>query len=379
MSRIVKEIPPTLSEYAELVNSLHGHGTMTRADVVEKVPRLATGVFAADFMLGGGIPINQTTCFVGPEHGGKTSFLLHLAAMSNRICWRCWEFRDYCQCSEPADVRESVYLDVEGKLDTEWAESIFHDVPLSSMFLDLPSDGEEAGDLAEAYLRVANCGIVTVDSLAAILPDPEMSRSLGEKGMMEQPLLISRIVRKLKNRLIRERKAGHRVVVVFSNQIRMTTDSKNPWIGPQETEPGGKAAQFDYSVKMRVNRVSIGSSDKAKAWTDADRNQLQVQRHTVIMKKISVTPLAGSGEFIRAREPIADKGLYKGQIDDHKIVLSYGRTYGVLDKTKEGWGSDEHREKTQDDLIGWWKENPTEYYRTQRIIIDAAKEKVLAG
>ena len=212
--------PATMQGMMESINQNYGVNTITSGvDMLGTIPRIPFGVFVADFNSGGGCPVHGTTCAWGKESSGKSTLGINLAIVCNLLCWRCFRMVNFCECSEPS-IRQTAYIgDIEGTMDKEWASAI--GLPPDSYYHGLADYGEQHINIADYALRADDCGLVVADSLAQLIPESEMNAPLEDKFIGQQALLITRMVRKLKQRLIRERKRGHPCIIFFVNQLRM--------------------------------------------------------------------------------------------------------------------------------------------------------------
>lgn len=215
----------------ELIASVNRH---LKAEVLQRgtrlreagpVPRIPTPSYTLNDALGGGIPKGRITEVYGYEHTGKTSLALGIAARVQQ---------------EGGTV---AYVDVESSAAPGYFERM--GVDLDRLILVTPRYGEQAMDIVEALAR-RNVDLVIVDSLAALEPLSELSRSLQDPTVGRQAALMSAALRKIS--------AAYRqssTTLVFLNQVREKVGA----LGDPTTTPGGRAIRFYASVRIELRRV----------------------------------------------------------------------------------------------------------------------------
>lgn len=360
-----------LDDLMNSANAKYGEGTIFPGTGLPKdPPRIPIGVFAADFATAGGVPVYGSLCFWGPESAGKSSLALSVAAMSSKICWRCFNLKEWCSCSSSPLLMKVFWSDVEGTLDRKWAVDI--GVDLESFVPNLSDYGEQYIDIAESALRADDCGLVVMDSLAALTPAAELEASSIDQFIGNQAKMITRAVRLLKQRLIRERKRGHPCCVVFTNQMRKKI---GVMFGNPEEMPGGHGMKHEFSLLLRCVKKSLSEKDKQK-FVDSSRKQDLAVRHSFSIRKEKVMTLSGVGEYVRVREPVPELELLPGMVDDFHTVMIYAKEYGVVEKDGKHWRVFDHKATKQESIKTFWKRNPSEYFRVQKEIIKRAKMRL---
>ena len=360
----------TLDQVMEQTNKQCGPGTMFTGLGLKKDPdRLPSGVFAIDFATGGGFPIWGTSCLWGPESGGKTSLAINGLAMTHLICWKCFKVLEYCTCSSSPLHMRSVWADVEGTFDREWAHCIGADP--EKYIVILADYGEQYVNIADNVLQADDCGLLVVDSLAALTPAAEMEASAEDQFYALQARMIGRMVRRLKQRLIRERKNDHPCTIIFTNQLRIKIGQK---FGDPETMSGGMGMKHEFSLLLRCVKKALKKEGVDKKYV-GERKQIGV-RHSCAIRKDKVLTLAGVGEFVRAKEDLPDSDILKGQVDDFNTVLNYAKQLGVVKKSGNMWQYFERRAKKLESIKKLWAQRPLEYLRAEMEIVRIAKDRV---
>lgn len=368
--------PNTLQGVANYVNKNYGGNTLTcGVDMLGTIPRVPSGIFVVDFNSGGGVPVYGTTCAWGAKSGGKSSLGINVARICNLLCWRCFRMVDFCTCSE-APIRQTSYIgDVEGTLDKEWATAI--QLSPDSYYHGLADYGEQHINIADYALRADDCGLVIIDSLAQLIPEAEMNAPLEDKFMGQQALLITRMVRKLKQRLIRERKRGHPCVAFFVNQLRL---KMGVTFGSPETMSGGEALQHEFSLLLRCNKISLKKSSGGPdtKYYDSERQVDMAVRQNVSIHKNKVPIIGNSGEYVRCIENIPDMGLCKGQVDDINTVLSVAKNYGLFFKSGSKYTVGDYDFDRVSDIRSFFLEesNFQAYVNFQQMVTNAAIERL---
>ncbi len=104
-----------LKELCKIQNENYGRLTTVPGKLV--LPdrhRIPSGIFAVDYMTGGGVPVSSTSCFYGAKSGAKTSKAISVMKMVAKICFRCFYLLDFCKCSTKSIKMKSFFVDCEG-------------------------------------------------------------------------------------------------------------------------------------------------------------------------------------------------------------------------------------------------------------------------
>lgn len=213
------------------VQDLMSSGMVMKGDDPNLVVNfLPTGITALDNLLGGGFGMGRCTLGIGPESTGKT--------LLSQIC--------------AAAVQRSpnpivLYVDLERSFDRSWWEQSGVDV--TKLLVSTPESAEKAIDIIRAMLLgEPRLGMVIVDSLAAMVPAPEMDpeKSSEDKTIGLQAKVITLMYRQIVPLL------DNRVIVYVTNQMREN-------IGGYEdlgALPGGRAQRHYSHVILKTRRES---------------------------------------------------------------------------------------------------------------------------
>ena len=378
------------------VNQKWGAGTIFWGSSLKPdVPRLPFSIFSLDYAAGGGIPLGGSACLWGPEGGGKTLMAVKAMRSASLFCWRCFNPISFCTCSQKALLMKSCWADVEGTLDQVWVSQC--GVDPSAYSVALCDYGEQYADVADSVLEADDCGLLVIDSLANLVPEAEFEASASDQFMGNQAKLITRLVRRLKQRIIRERKRGHPCMILFINQMRSRL---GVLYGDPETMCGGHALRHEFSLLFRCAKKSLtgkketdntapaaeedDSSDatvtvggNTAKYMEASRKKARASRHSFAIRKEKVLTLAGSGEFVVIKEDIPALGLHKGTVDDFNALFTYAKEFEVITKpTSNEYRYFGFKAKTIDDIKNVWRKKPEEYLRTELEIIRKAKKRL---
>jgi len=360
-----------VSDIIKTANSEIGSNTILWGFEKKDPARLPFGVFVVDFATGGGMPIYGTTCLWGPDSGGKTTLAMNAVAMCSRICWRCFNLLSDCECSQKPIRMKSAWADSEGTFDREWAERVGCD-PNGFIMIN-GETGEQYLDLAESVLRADDIGLLVIDGLAALIPEAEMTASFADQFIGNQAKLVTRGVRKLKQRLIREMKRGHPCTILVTNQMRVKIGQM---FGDPEIMPGGYAAKHEMSLLLRLVKKALARDGVDKKFFDSRTKTASASRHSFAIRKEKVLTLHGVGEFRRCTAYMPEFNYTQGEVIEYATMMKLAKMYGVVSKADGGgWMYFGHKAKTLEHIQDVWKKIPAEKFKTSKEIIRIAKEK----
>jgi len=176
--------------------------------------------------------------FFGREGTGKTAIALKTAAEVQK------------------QGKKVVWLDVEGSFDAEWAKRLGVDV--ASLHLAKPESGESACDILEAVVKSGDCGLVVLDSVAALIPTKDLETAMEDVEQLgTRAKLVNRLIRKLHSALnmkVGEDSLPNDCLVVFINQIR---EKIGVMWGSPDTTPGGLGLRHAASIRIEFRKKWI--------------------------------------------------------------------------------------------------------------------------
>ena len=215
-----------------------GKGSVMRlGDAIDrKIEVIPSGSISLDKALGvGGYPKGRIIEIYGPESSGKTTFALHAIANAQKA------------------GGYAAFIDAEHALDPVYAKALGVDV--ENLILSQPDNGEQALEIAEALIKSGSVDILVVDSVAALVPEAELTGEMGDNHVGLHARLMSQAMRKLAGII-----AKTKCVTIFINQIR---EKVGVMFGNPETTTGGRALKFFASVRMEIRKgeaIKDGSS-----------------------------------------------------------------------------------------------------------------------
>ena len=284
----------------ELVGSFGG--SLANSD------RIPTGLFPLDLALGGGFPRGRCSIIYGPESSSKTNIVLKAIA-SHQMLW-------------PDKI--NVFFDIENSFDPDWAAQL--GVQTDKLIVIKPGYAEQCVDMAESFLYSEDCGIVAIDSLAALVTTGELEASAEKGAFGGASMVTGKLARKTTLALQEAEKQGRYPSLFYVNQTRF---KMGVMFGDPETMPGGNAPRFQASMWLRV----YGKNVMDKSVSDV---MPVIKEVNFVLKKWKCPVLAASGKFEMATQ--AYGGLQIGQCDDFGTVSEYLKTFGEFEKADKGKG-----------------------------------------
>lgn len=287
---------------------------------IETIP---TGSIGLDIALGlGGLPKGRIIEIYGPESSGKTTVSLHAIAEVQKR------------------GGTAAFIDAEHALDPAYAKNL--GVKVDELIVSQPDTGEQALEIAEALVRSGAVDIVTVDSVAALVPKAEIEGEMGDSHVGLQARLMSQALRKLSGAVSKSS-----TTVIFINQLR---EKVGVMFGSPETTSGGRALKFYASVRLDIRKIDI-----IKKGNDILGNRTRVK---VVKNKIA--PPFKKAEF----DIIYGKGI--SAVGD---ILDVGAEIDVIDKAGS-WYS------YKNEKLGQGRENSKEFLEENPKILEAAELEI---
>lgn len=211
----------------------------------EGVAAIPTGSISLDIAIGvGGLPRGRIVEIYGPESSGKTTLALHVIAEAQK------------------ENGIAAFIDAEHALDPEYAKAL--GVNIENLLISQPDYGEQALEIAETLIRSGAVDVVTIDSVAALVPKAELEGEMGDAHMGLQARLMSQALRKLAGIVSKSK-----TCLIFINQVR---EKIGVFFGANETTTGGRALKFYASVRLDIRKLAsikdgentIGSRTRVK-------------------------------------------------------------------------------------------------------------------
>lgn len=296
---------------------------------VSGVGVIPTGILPLDIAVGvGGVPRGRIVEIYGPEASGKTTLCLSIVA----------------QAQKAGGI--AAYIDAEHAMDPAYAKKLGVDV--ENLFISQPDSGEQAMEITEKLIRSGAMDVIVVDSVAALVPQAEISGDMGDAHVGLQARLMSQALRKLTATVSKSN-----TCLIFINQLRQKI---GVFYGNPETTPGGLALKFYASV-----RLDIRQREKIKVG-----DQVVGARVVVKVVKNKVAPPFQQAEF----ETIYGEGAIR-----EASILDMGEQSGIIEKSGTWYLYNNER-------IGQGKENARNFLKSSASLTDeielAIRAKLLA-
>lgn len=363
-----------LDKIMEQHNKKAGDRAIITGDLLKPdPPRVPIGVFAMDYASGGGIPLWASTCFWGAESAGKTTLCMSVAKCAKLICWKCFKPKTYCECStSPLDMGV-FWADAEGTFDRLWAESI--GLKPADYYYALADYGEKYINYCVSALEADDCGLVILDSLAALIPESEFDADAEDQFIGIQARLIGRSVRRLKQRLLRERQREHPCTILFTNQMRVKIGQM---FGNPETMSGGHAMKHEFSLLFRLGQISLNKKGTDAKYIPSGKDEKPIaSRFSFGIKKHKIQTLRTSGQYLRLTEDTDTHPA--GSIIDSQVILKYAKDAGVIKQHNKKWYWFDKPSAKLENIKAFLDKFPDAYLRTMQRIVEVEKMTRFSG
>lgn len=329
------DLEETISE----LNKRFGKNTIISGNEIKSVelPRVSTGSLSLDVETGGGLPFGRVVELFGRESTGKTFMSLKTVAEVQKL------------------GRKAAWVDIEGSFDPVWAELLGVDV--KKLILARPETGEIAGDILDAVIRSGDCGIVVLDSTAALIPADDAEKAMEDVEQIgTRAKMVNRLIRKVHaglNMKVEEGQCRNDCLVIFVNQIR---EKVGVMYGSPDTTPGGLGLRHAASIRIEFR----------KTWLKDEKDKDKVLGQTVnfVVQKNKTYPPLRRGQF-----NLYTDGPQKGQIDTADEVLTYGLLNGVIAQTGRTYTIGKEKVVGQAEAVEVLKRNPD--------LVQELKQKIL--
>ncbi len=257
---------------------------------------IPTGIESVDKATGiGGFPRGRISEVYGKEGSGKTTLCLHAIAQAHKMGLACAFI----------DIEHSVSFNRMKELGVDTKQLVFSQ----------PDSGEEALNLVEMMVRDGRFAMIVIDSVAALIPQVEVEKDMGDSVMGVHAKLLSQAMRKLAAPTSKSNTA-----LVFVNQTRSKIGIM--WGNP-ETTTGGVALKFYSSLRIRMaytGKIKDGSV------------QIASKGKAVIVKNKLAVPYK-EAEFVIGKYGIDDSGNLIAELVEKGVLIKSGSFYKFEDQT----------------------------------------------
>jgi recombination protein RecA len=250
--------------------------------------QIPTGIAPLDLILGGGIPRNRVIEIFGPPGSFKSTLAYLIVASKQHISpeLRC------------------AWIAVE-PFDPKWAAKFGVDV--EKLVVIRPTYAEQVVEISEALMLADDCGLVVLDSFAAMVTREEKGNSKSDAG--SSAVVAKRLVNKV---VAAQRRAGNNgcaPTFVLINQIRYRG------VFGETTTPGGFAPKHAAAIRLRLDAKDICDKQANKGLPAKKEVRVVVEKAT-----ISVAARECIFEIAMLNQP----GLQVGQVNDNWKTLPAG-------------------------------------------------------
>jgi recombination protein RecA len=206
------------------------------------IPRISSGIYALDYILGGGLPVGKVIELFGDEGSGKTTVALHAIAKAQKL------------------GGIAAFIDLENGLNIDYAQTL--GVDIDSLMVSQPESGnsamevvmkimEQKADIKELESKPL---VIVVDSAAALVTLDEQKGDVGDTQVSPVARLLSTVLRRMVTTV---RKTG--TILIFTNQMR---DDIGSWY-KTSSSTGGRALKFYSTIRIELSITKkITTSDK---------------------------------------------------------------------------------------------------------------------
>ncbi len=302
-----------------------GKGSVMKLGEVStvSVDSIPSGALSLDIALGiGGFPRGRIVEIYGPESSGKTTVALHAIA----------------EAQKQGGI--AAFIDAEHALDPVYARKLGVDV--DNLIVSQPDTGEQALEIAEQLIRSGAVDIITIDSVAALVPKAEIDGEMGDSHVGLQARLMSQALRKLAGVLNKSK-----TVAIFINQLR---EKVGVMFGNPETTPGGRALKFYASVRLEVRKQEAIKVD----------GEVLGNRTKVKVVKNKVAPPFREAEF---------DIVYGQGISNEGCVLDLGVNMDIVEKSGAWFAYNGEK-------IGQGRENAKTYLKEHPEVLKEIEGKI---
>ena len=254
---------------------------------------IPSGALSLDIALGvGGFPRGRVIEIYGPESSGKTTVALHAIA----------------EAQKQGGI--AAFIDAEHALDPVYARNLGVDV--DNLIVAQPDTGEQALEITEQLIRSGAVDIVTIDSVAALVPKAEIDGEMGDSHVGLQARLMSQALRKLSGTINKTN-----TIAIFINQLR---EKVGVMFGNPETTTGGRALKFYSSIRLDVRR---SEALKMGDGIVGNRTTIKVVKNKVAPPFKTATVDIMYGEGVSREGELVDLGVQANIIDKSGAWFAY--------------------------------------------------------
>ena len=335
-------------------------GTFRKATGWADPRRIPSGVFHLDRALRGGFPVRRITLIGGHKASYKTTLATKAIANWQRNCTLCMRPPAWCVC-DPDTTKPmfAVVIDVEHTFDE--AHAVELGVDPERLYVAKPVSGEAACEYAETIAHTPDVGIEVVDSLAALAPDVDLSKSYmtsAARGLRAR--LIARLMRALTVKLDKPR---FPCTAIILNHLLPSQD------GMGDIWPGGETQKYLSSVVIKLTtfgkeilEIQTDGEEMVKPYGGKAKPLVgpRMEHIRFLIEHSKVSLGSRLAEFDMVIE--TGDGFTFGDIDDYDDVLKVAQRLGIV-KLLRGSDYDVNGQvvHTLQGIRGGWAADPEGY------------------
>lgn len=216
--------------------------------IAEDAVFISTGNVAADYALGGGIPLGRSIELFGPSGCGKSTLVSQAAANLQKIIKAGG---DKSKGISANDV--IIFLDYENAVDIDYMKALGIDVEHPSFQFAQPDTLEQGADFIRKAVPTGRVRLIIIDSVAAMVPSAQAEAESIAKSL---PALTARLMKSFgqsMNPILRQHNAS---MVFINHETQVMAMGGPPSYGPPPTTtPGGSALKYFASVRVQFRPI----------------------------------------------------------------------------------------------------------------------------
>lgn len=280
-----KAVPTTdsfdkISLITEKLNKKYKCNLVKTGKDIPTTVKVPFGEPSLDYVYSGGIPVNRVIEKIGKEYSFKTVESIKALRAFQRFCFSClnpslevvWE-RDKkgipqlvsakCSCCKTPKATVQIFLDIEGTTDEEFLKSFGIDTNgVLYARIELPS---QASNIAEAYMRLQDIGLIVIDSVGAMSSDQEVEKSMDEIGMNRGAMTLNAITRKFTAAINYNTNRANGVSPTTVMVINQTYANISLYGGGGQIAQGGRGLRHAKSISTSNRMVETVVDEDTKA------------------------------------------------------------------------------------------------------------------
>lgn len=266
-----------------------------------------------NFMTFGGIPKGKLIEFYGPEHGGKTTTALDVAANFQA------EENRKAEENPEYEKRVVLYCDLENTLDFVWATKLGVNVSEMIIFNSTTQGAETIFEKILLLIDTGEIGLVIIDSLGVMVSNQAMEKSVEDKTYGGIAMGLTQFSKKAEGLCAKYCCTG-----IGINQMRADMNSQYGGM----TTTGGQAWRHNCSARFEF-RMGKYINEKGEELTRGAENPAGNLINVVMIKNKTCPPTRRTGFYTIN---------YLTGIDYLKDLVEVAIKLGIIDKTGAWYG-----------------------------------------